>query len=496
MFKSTFSKYLTAFIIIILTCFLILSGIISTIIRNFATETKENTVISTSTSLANIIENENVIDLEKFVYVLSDYVSAIINQDSSLDILVADPSGRVILSSLVNISDKKEERKPAIFGELGIINIEEFEETEEGRGKYYIYRGSLSDPETDKSIVCAKKIVTYGKLRGYIVTLASFADEDALIGITRRTVLQSSAWVLIAAIIATFFITDRIIHPMKSMTAAVKRFAKGDFSARVTVYGHDEVSELGHAFNNMADSLEKLDKMRSSFLASVSHDLRTPMTTIAGFIDGINSGAIPPDKHEYYLGIISSEVHRLSRLVSQLLDVSRLESGDRKFNFISFDVAEMARIILISFEKQIEEKKLDVSFESDTDEMSALGDKDAIHQVIYNLCHNAIKFSVVGGKFCIKVFRGDNQKINVSVFNEGQIISKDDLTMIFERFYKTDKSRGLDKSGVGLGLYISKTIIDAHGETIRVESREGFGTEFSFTLKEGEPLKKKIQDIV
>jgi signal transduction histidine kinase len=289
---------------------------------------------------------------------------------------------------------------------------------------------------------------------------------------------------MIAAIIAIYFITERIIHPLKNMTTASKKFAKGDFSSRVRVYGNDEVAELGNAFNNMADSLESLEKMRKSFLASISHDLRTPMTTISGFIDGINSGAIPPEKHEYYLGIISAEVHRLSRLVSMLLDISRLESGDRKFNFTSFDVSEVARLVLISFEQKIEDKKLDVEFVAPDGKMLVVADKDAIHQVIYNLCHNAIKFANDSGKFKIQIEPAENKKVKISVFDEGQIISNEEFQMIFKQFYKTDKSRGLDKSGVGLGLYICKTIIDAHGETITVDSRENFGTEFSFTLKQ------------
>jgi signal transduction histidine kinase len=274
------------------------------------------------------------------------------------------------------------------------------------------------------------------------------------------------------------------------MTGASKKFAKGDFSARVTVYGNDEVAELGKSFNNMAESLDSLEKMRNSFLANVSHDLRTPMTTIAGFIDGITSGAIPPEKHDYYLGVISAEVHRLSRLVTQLLDISRLESGERKFNFAPCDIAELSRIILISFEQRIEQKRLDVEFDSEDDEMLAVADKDSIHQVIYNLCHNAIKFSNEGGRFKISLSRIADGKIRISVFDEGETISEEDSKMVFDRFYKTDKSRGLDKNGVGLGLYICKTIIDAHGETIGVESYEGVGTEFYFTLKEA-PVSQK-----
>jgi signal transduction histidine kinase len=287
---------------------------------------------------------------------------------------------------------------------------------------------------------------------------------------------------MIAAIIAVYFITQRIVSPLQNMKAAAKKFGKGDFSTRVNVHGSDEVSELAIAFNNMADSLEKLEKMRSSFLASVSHDLRTTMTTIAGFIDGIMSGAIPDEKHEYYLQIISDEVHRLSRLVTQLLDVSRLESGDRKMSFESFDVAEVARVVLISFEQKIDDKELVVEFDAESDEMEAYADKDAIHQVLYNLCHNAIKFADKGGKFSIKLQNIDQRRLRISVFDEGQVISDEDKKLVFERFYKTDSSRGLDKNGVGLGLYICKTIIDAHDESIGVKSTEG-GTEFYFTLK-------------
>ena len=242
----------------------------------------------------------------------------------------------------------------------------------------------------------------------------------------------------------------------------------------------------------MADSLENLEKMRNSFLANISHDLRTPMTTISGFIDGINSGAIPPEKHEYYLGVISAEVHRLSRLVSQLLDVSRLESGERKFNYTDFDIAEVARIILISFEQKIEDKRLDVEFYSENDAMYVRADKDAIYQVMYNLCHNAIKFAREEGKLKISISKITDTKIKVAVYDQGQSISEEDSKMVFDRFYKTDKSRGLDKTGVGLGLYISKTIIDAHEETIGVESIDNDGCEFWFTLTEGiQPQKRK-----
>jgi signal transduction histidine kinase len=207
------------------------------------------------------------------------------------------------------------------------------------------------------------------------------------------------------------------------------------------------------------------------------------MTTISGFIAGITSGAIPPEKHSYYLGIIQSEVLRLSRLVSEILDVSRLESGERKFTFTEFDIAEVSRLILISFEQKIEEKKLDVEFVSE-DTVPVVADKDAIYQVMYNLCHNAIKFSKENGKFRIAISSDDNDIVRVSVFDEGQGIADEDLPYIFDRFYKTDKSRGLDKNGVGLGLYICKAIMDQHKMKIGATSTEN-SCEFYFELKKG-----------
>ena len=345
-------------------------------------------------------------------------------------------------------------------------------------------------------MVYGKSVNLNGKIEGYVFAFASTANKDHIISAVRRAVTNSSIVVMIAAVFAAYVMTERLIRPLRVITETAKKYGKGDFSERVPIEGDDEVAELAGALNNMAESLDSLEKMRNSFLANISHDLRTPMTTISGFIDGITSGAIPEDKHEYYLGVISAEVHRLSRLVTQLLDVSRLESGERKFNFTNFDIAEMARIILISFEQKIESKRLDVGFETDSDEMYVYADEDAIYQVLYNLCHNAIKFSNEGGKFIIRISVNQDKKVQVSVFDEGQGISGEDTKMVFDRFFKTDKSRGLDKNGVGLGLYISKTIMDAHDEKIWVESKDEQNCEFFFTLKQGTTTQKRSAGII
>ncbi len=493
MFKSTFVKYLVAFAVILIISFVLLSGIITSTVRNHIYSenlTKlENTASAVSQHLSATMKVE---DLENSI--ASGYTSIMlmpmINMDKTIDIMLADADGRILLSTL-GASVDEQGKKPVTGDNLGSVSVGQLDKYQNGSGEsFYSYEGVFEKGEGRVRLL-GKEIATKGKLCGFVFVITGIENEAALYNSVRRTVVTASVWILLAAVVAVYIITERIIHPLKSMKKAAKSFADGDFSARVTVYGQDEIAELGEAFNNMAESLDNFEKMRNSFLASVSHDLRTPMTTISGFIDGITSGAIPEEKHEYYLGVISSEVHRLSRLVSDLLDISRLESGERKFNFESFDIAEVARIILISFEQKIEEKKLDIIFESDDDNMLVYADRDAIHQVLYNLCHNAIKFSKQGGKLAISITRAKDRRIRISVYDEGESIAREELPLVFDRFYKTDKSRGLDKNGIGLGLYICKTIIDAHGEGIHAESPSDNGAEFWFTLKEGELSQKR-----
>jgi signal transduction histidine kinase len=301
-----------------------------------------------------------------------------------------------------------------------------------------------------------------------------------------RTVIVAALLVVIASMVAIYLISERTTAPLRQMAMVARRIANGEFDSRVNVKGNDEVAALAAAFNQMAESLENLETMRTSFIANVSHDLRTPMTTIAGFIDGIREGVIPPSEQSHYLEVISVEVRRLSRLVTSLLDLSRIQAGDRKFTMRPFDICEMGRIILISFEQPLEEKRLDVEFLCDEDRITVNADYDAIYQVFYNICDNAVKFSYEGGVFRVSVCREQDtkNKIRVSVYNQGDGIAKEDIPFVFERFYKGDKSRGLDRKGMGLGLYICKTIMVAHKEDIRVSSVEGKDCQFSFTLTE------------
>ena len=289
-------------------------------------------------------------------------------------------------------------------------------------------------------------------------------------------------WITIVSLIAIYGVSYYTMKPLRDIGRAAKSFSRGKYDIRVKVRGNDELAELADSFNKMATAIQSKDEMQKNFLSNVSHDLKTPMTTIAGFIDGILDGAIPPEKEEYYLNIIKNEVKRLSRLVTSLLDISRLQSGERKFEFKHFNMSELVRQTVLSFEKTLEEKNLDVEVDMDDFDMMAYGDKDAINQVVYNFCHNAIKFSNDGAKYKVSLKYQDDKTIIFKMYNEGIGISSEDLPFVFDRFYKSDKSRGLDKTGTGLGLFIAKTIVDAHGQSIKAESEFGKWCEMSFTI--------------
>jgi signal transduction histidine kinase len=288
--------------------------------------------------------------------------------------------------------------------------------------------------------------------------------------------------VIMIAFTLTSFATKTQTKPIKEMADAAKRFGQGDFSARVTCTDReDEIGELAESFNTMADSLERSEKSRRELIGNVSHELKTPMTTITGFADGILDGTIPPEKHREYLEIISSETKRLSRLVRGMLDMSKVQDiNSAEVVKKSFDLTEVICQSLLSLEKKITDKGLDVDTQLPEEPVIALGDQDAIIQVVYNLIDNAAKFGQPGTNIGLALWKEDG-KAYVSVENHGETISKDELPLIFDRFHKTDRSRSMDKEGVGLGLYIVKTILDSHGEDIFVTSRDGV-TKFVFTM--------------
>ena len=292
------------------------------------------------------------------------------------------------------------------------------------------------------------------------------------------------AGVLIAFLGATLAYSKRMARPLDEIAAASRKFARGDFSVRVRQEYDldDEMGALIDSFNKMADSLEVAEERRSEFIANVSHELRTPMTTIAGFADGILDGTIPHEEEAKYLVSIRDETRRLSRLVRDMLDLSATRSklSDPSRRTV-FDLNELVLQTLLSFEDRATKKNLDVDPQLPESNIMVIADKDAITRVIYNLLDNAVKFANPGSCLTLRLYK-DGEKAYVSIRDIGETIPPDDLPFIFDRFHKSDRSRSLDKEGMGLGLYLVKTIINSHDEDIAVKSEDGM-TEFVFTLK-------------
>lgn len=301
---------------------------------------------------------------------------------------------------------------------------------------------------------------------------------------------------LIAAIIilalvyhVLYYSIRKIVKPISEMTIAAKRFGEGDFSQKINITEQNELGYLANSLNEMASSLEAIEENRKSFVSNVSHELKTPMTTIGGFVDGILDGTIPKSQHRYYLRIVSEEVDRLARLVRSMLNISKYESGEIQLQTESFDGAALIFRTVLLFEKRISDKKVEITG-LDMPRFYLDADVDLAQQVIYNLTENAVKFVNEGGNIDFSAEeRGDFVAIRIR--NTGEGLKHNEISKVFDRFYKTDESRGKDKTGVGLGLSIVRSIIKLHKGTILVRSKPDEYTEFEFTLPAGSPPPKR-----
>lgn len=293
-------------------------------------------------------------------------------------------------------------------------------------------------------------------------------------------------WSAIFAAALSFLViyafTAKLTNPLRQMSNATKSYAQGDFSKRVSVRGSDELAELCKSFNQMATALSVLESSRRSFVANVSHELKTPMTTIGGFIDGMLDGTIPPEKHEEYLGVVSVEVKRLSRLVTSMLNLSKIEAGELEIKPVNFDISQQIINCMLTFEQEIEKKNITINGFEELGQTIIFADRDMIYQVVYNLIDNAVKFTNENGT--ITVFAGETNdgKNYISIENTGDGISPEETGRIFERFYKVDKSRSYDIKSAGLGLYLCKTIVEMHQGRIFAESQKDKFTRFTFIL--------------
>lgn len=334
------------------------------------------------------------------------------------------------------------------------------------------------------SLPITVKLNNLSVTQGLVLVSADASSLAEMWSATATIFFFTAVVVLLIAFVASSLFSAHQARPLNEMAEAARKFGRGEFDVRVTSYEGrcDEISTLAEAFNTMANSLAKVESQRSEFIANVSHELKTPMTTISGFAEGILDGTIPPEREKESLQIVVSETRRLSRLVRRMLDLARLNALTE--NTVTaqeqFDLTEVVSQVIISLESKITGRNLDVDVQMPDEKLMVWGDPDSITQVCYNLLDNAAKFAAAGTAITVQITKKDG-KAYTTIRNLGSTIPKDELPLLFERFHKADYSRSMDREGVGLGLYIVKTILGNLKETITATSEDGV-TQFTFTL--------------
>ncbi len=397
----------------------------------------------------------------------------IISQVTDADVIVCDERGFIILCS------------DALTGcdHEGWQLNKEYLDTVVRSGSYTA-TGVIKNLYPDERYVVSAPILNGAQPKGIVIVSAPTATTNQILNRISNIFLTAAVFVVMLAVLAVTAFARRESRPLRDMAKAANAFAHGNLKARVKLEEDysEEMEELALAFNNMALSLQKSEYQRQEFVANVSHELKTPMTTISGYIDGILDGTIPESRRDHYLRIVSEETKRLSRLVRSMLDISQLqkEEGIPEGKKMHFDLEECAGQVLITFEKKINDKGLDVDVDMPEHPVCTIANRDYVTQVIYNLLDNAVKFCPEGGTLGLKIREGGS-KAYISISNDGETIPPEELPLVFDRFHKLDKSRSQNRDGWGLGLYIVKTIVCSHGEDISVTSKDG-KTAFTFTM--------------
>ena len=471
--RSTFSRHVSATILILVMALLLLGGAFRILVGQYLERNTHDQLRTDALALAELVAAYDAAgDLEHENLRTNLTLTSLV---SGADTVVLDARGNVILCSDADLQCRH----------LSLAINQEFVDQVFADGSY-LDSGSIPELYEESRYFVAVPIRRHmsGSHIGVVVVSMPMDSTTKLMEGVADIQVTVSLLVILVAVVVLSISTRSECRPLREMAQAARDFGHGNLKARVRTGGHnsEEVDELAVAFNNMAESLEKSEYQRQEFVANVSHELKTPMTTIGGYIDGMLDGTIPPERHRYYMQIVSDETKRLSRLVRSMLDISRLQdqAGIPEEKKTRFDMEECIGEVLITFEQKILGKHLDVQVDLPEHPVYTRADKDAVTQVVYNLIDNAVKFCTEGGALGLKLAEGGG-KIYVTVSNEGAVIPPEELPLVFDRFHKIDKARNRSQEGWGLGLYIVKTLVCSHGENISVASRDG-KTEFTFTM--------------
>lgn len=469
--KSLFFRNFFFYAVLICVSFTALGSTFTYQINDFALQEKMNMLSSTMTraaeSTVSYLEETSVIMIPSAARVYRTSMTQLA-ADCDGTIFVTDSDGEMLLVAT----------KDGCYSQQGGFVPQKAVNDVITKGSYYELSnmgGYLSSTH-----FVSGTTAEFGN-KSKILVFAAIPSDTTLVFFVNivSTFTLMAVCVLVMTLIATYFITWASVKPIKMITGAARQFARGDYSARIPLPPHrDEIYDMASSFNNMAESISNNEMMHRDLIANVSHDLRTPMTTIGGFVDGILDGTIPPEKQDYYLRIVSSEIKRLSRLANGMVTMSKMESSEELVK-APFDFSDMVIKIAFSFEQKINDKKIDLDLDI-PDTCSINANHDALFQVVYNLFDNALKFVNEGGE--IKIYAEvKSGRLHFNILNTGSEIDPESLKHIFERFYKSDKSRGANPNGSGLGLYIVKTIIGRHDGDVSAKSSDG-KTEFHFNI--------------
>lgn len=487
--SNIFAKYFLLSSLIFLVVLTVLGATLVVLVNAYTLNQSTKLLSENTQYIADTVNSTLIVqDMNDTYSVEKDIICStlkVISNSIDADIFVCDLEGNIIMCK------EKADSNP-FFGHFKTCPYHnEYYVSDNIKQKVYesgyIGKGNVNG---NSCYIVGKPIYSNGQIIGSV-----FATTEAGVASLAMVVLRMFFFSALACLaidfICIWYLTKSMLTPLRQMSKAAKQFAIGDFSYRVKVTGSDELAELGKAFNDMADALDTLESSRRSFVSNVSHELRTPMTSIGGFIDGILDGTIPKEKNEYYLKIVSGEIRRLSRLVVAMLNMSKIESGSFEMKPVNYNISDQIIHIVLTFEQKIEEKNIEILGLEDLKPAYLVADSDMIYQVIYNICDNAVKFTNDGGYIHFSMIE-DKNSIEVHIKNSGIGIKTDELSKVFERFYKVDKSRGLDAKGAGLGLYIVKMMVEMHGGSIYAKSDDESSAEFVFTLpKTYSPIYKK-----
>ncbi len=463
--KTLYLKFVLAYLIFGIFGFIIVSTFVPNMTKEHLIREKAESFYAEATLIANTYagglytSETNLETVKTQLDSLAIYMSSIIR--------IINPSGRLVLDTNTPLNVEN------------VVMIENFDPTITS-GSYYIIGDFFGNFDSDVLTVFAPITSNY-KVKGYVVIHCDMNDiQNSCNNLLNISYITLIILFLLSLIILIFF-TEIVYVPLRKITYATEQYASGNMHYEFQVESEDEIGYLAACLNYLASEIARSEDDQKKFVANVSHDFRSPLTSIRGYLEAMLDGTIPPELHHKYLNIVLNETDRLTKLTNSLLTLNNLNTKGMLLDRTDFDINQVIRNTAASFEGTCLSKTIAIEMVLTEDVMYINADMGKIQQVLYNLIDNAIKFSHHNSVIKIETSEKKN-KLFVSVKDTGIGIPKEDLKLIWDRFYKSDLSRGKDKKGTGLGLSIVKEIINAHGEHINVISTPGVGSEFIFSL--------------